>query len=521
MRTLQFKITSLILPAALSALLSVPLLFFLTRLALNHSAEIMGFLLRFRTLELVTNSLALILLVVVLATILAIPPAYLLGRRTFAGKPIVQTILALPLAVPGYIIAWSLLGLGGEQGLLSQFFGVAIPQFKGLWGASFAIALYTFPLLAVNLQHRFAELDLLQEQAARLLGKNRTERFWHLTLPQLWPAFKSGWTLIALYVLSDFGVPALMGFDVLASAIYTEVITSFHQAGAFVYSGLSLLFTLFLLFLLKPNPQPAPPRVALPHQQALRNPIATIWAWSISLASILPSLLVPAVALGHWLSLPSTWLNFLAYNQFLPSLSGTMFYSLTGSTLGAVIALVIALILRFGQGPLVRLPFRIIFLLYSMPGTALALCWAIFLLHLVSPLYQTSLSYIVAVGVLAGALSLGPILSSLISVSNLWLDGARLLGKSRSEVFSAILWPVLKKGVITGFFLSLGWVVRELPMAAILSPLGSRTLALSVFSHTSEANYAGAAPYALALVVLGLLFGLLSGLLRNRYVVNP
>lgn len=507
----------LVLGVGLSFLFVLPLLFFLLRLLDRQTGEFLSVLFRPRTLQLIVNTLLLIASVLVLCTILALPVAYLLGRRNFVGSRIVHALLTLPLSVPGYIIAWSLLGLSGDWGILKTSTGMDFPSLRGLGGAALAISLYCFPILAINLFQGFRELDVRLEEAAKTLGKTRWERFWHVTLPQLWPSFLSGWVLIALYVLSDFGVPVLMGYEVLASAIYTEIITSLFQAGAFVLTLISLATTLFLLFLFHTHRQRPYHRLAHGRPLAQNRPIRTNLAWTIVLFNLVPTFLIPLLSLGHWLSLTSTWESFTAYNYLFSALWGTLQFALAGSLIGTLAALAVGLMQRFLRGRVFDLPGQFLFLLYSLPGTALALCWAIFFLQALPSLYQTTLGYVIPLGYLAASLALGPIQTALCAQSDTWTHSARTLGKSPIDIFAQVLWPGIRGGVLSGLFLSLGWIVRELPLAAILTPLGARTLSLAVFSHTIEANYAGAAPYALTLMVLGLGFGLLSSFRRPQY----
>ncbi|CAM4262332.1 ABC transmembrane type-1 domain-containing protein [Deinococcus marmoris] len=52
-------------------------------------------------------------------------------------------------------------------------------------------------------------------------------------------------------------------------------------------------------------------------------------------------------------------------------------------------------------------------------------------------------------------------------------------------------------------------VLKELPLTLLLSPIGFETLARNVWSYTEEAQYASAAPYALALAAVGAMLTLL------------
>ncbi len=482
----------------------------------RQTADFFYVLFRPKTIQLVFNTLSLILAVLILCTVLAVPIAYLIGRRDFRGSRWVTALLPLPLSIPGYVIAWSLLSMSGESGIIKDLFGFSLPSLRGLVGAALAMSFYCFPILAINMYQGFRELDPRLEEAAKTLGKSRGERFWQITLPQLWPSMLSGWILIAIYVLSDFGVPALMGFEVLASAIYTEIITSYFQDGAFALTLLSMTMTLILLVAFHTGPHRPQRRLARAADLARPYSIGNNTAWFIVFFSLAPVFATPLVSLGYWLGQPSTWETFGTYNYLVPALFGTLQFALPGTILGSLLALAVGLISRYLKGWIHELPGRVLLLLYSLPGTALALCWAVFYLQLFRPLYQSATGYVIALGYLSASLSLGPVRTALHAQSETWTDSARTLGKSPREIFVRIVWPGIKPGVVSGFLLSLGWIIRELPLAVLLTPLGARTLSLAVFGYTVEANYAGAAPYVFMQMALGLSLGLLSSLRRTR-----
>ena len=65
-------------------------------------------------------------------------------------------------------------------------------------------------------------VDPTAEEAARSLGASRARVFVRVTLPALRPSVAAGSLLVALYVLSDFGVVSLMGYSTLTTGIYVR-----------------------------------------------------------------------------------------------------------------------------------------------------------------------------------------------------------------------------------------------------------------------------------------------------------
>ena len=83
------------------------------------------------------------------------------------------------------------------------------------------MSLYTFPYLFLNLRASLLGLDPGLEETARSLGRTPWQTFRAVVVPHLTPALLSGWMVIGLYVLGDFGVIALMRYEVFSYAIYT------------------------------------------------------------------------------------------------------------------------------------------------------------------------------------------------------------------------------------------------------------------------------------------------------------
>jgi iron(III) transport system permease protein len=79
-------------------------------------------------------------------------------------------LAVLPLAVPGYVMAYALIGLSGNSGFMNQIFGVTLPRPEGWFGATLALSLYTYPYLYLNLRAAFSGLDQTLEESARALG---------------------------------------------------------------------------------------------------------------------------------------------------------------------------------------------------------------------------------------------------------------------------------------------------------------------------------------------------------------
>ena len=179
-----------------------------------------------------------------LSTLLILPlgigTAWVLARRDFWGKALVETIVMLPLFVPPVATGLGLLMLFGRRGP----FGAALERNFGLeivftWRAVvLAGAVMAFPLLVRAAQVAFAEVNPRLEQIARTLGANEWRIFLTISLPLAARGVVAGAVLAFARAMGEFGATVLVAGMIpgrtmtLALSIYHHVELG-EDAGAF------------------------------------------------------------------------------------------------------------------------------------------------------------------------------------------------------------------------------------------------------------------------------------------------
>jgi molybdate transport system permease protein len=157
--------------------------------------------------EIVLLSLRVAAVSVALSLPLAIACAYLLARRDFMGKTLVDALVHLPLVLPPVVVGFALLALLGRRGpvgaWLYDWFGVTL-AFR--WtGAAVACAVMGFPLMVRAMRLSFASVDRRLETAARSLGASPWRVFATISLPLAWPGIVTGMLLSFARGLGEFG----------------------------------------------------------------------------------------------------------------------------------------------------------------------------------------------------------------------------------------------------------------------------------------------------------------------------
>ncbi len=183
------------------------------------------------------NALWLTLWTAAVAVALIFPPglavAWLLARRDWPGKSLVETVAALPLVVPPVATGLVLLMLFGRRGpiggWLHDHWGVDIVFTR--WAVVLALAVMAFPLMVRSLRTAIEEVPTRLEDVARTLGRTPWNAFWAVTLPLARRGVAAGVVLSFARALGEFGATVMVaGFiegktSTLALSIYQHVQT--------------------------------------------------------------------------------------------------------------------------------------------------------------------------------------------------------------------------------------------------------------------------------------------------------
>ncbi|MDK2010983.1 MULTISPECIES: ABC transporter permease [unclassified Deinococcus] len=512
---------ALLLPALLTvAGVLLPLAYLLIRALGAEGTELREIVFRPRNLELLANTLLLTGSTLITTTLVALPLAYLAARTDLRPRRALMLAGVLPLAIPGYVGAYAMLAASGPGGTIETLTGINWPGPTGFWGALGILTLFTFPYLFLNLHAALRAQDPALEDAARLLGRTPAQTFREVTLPYLRPAWLSGALLIALHVLGDFSVVSLMRYPTFSAAIYQQYTAAYDRVysawlalGLLLVTGAALLLEARLmrgLDLARVSPGGA--REVRTTRLGRARPLA--WAFVAALTGA--ALIVPLGTIGYWLRLET---NPFAWASLWDALKSALGAAAIAAVTTTALAFPLAYIGSRAQGSLARFTERAAYLGYATPPLAFALALVFFSLKVAPPLYQTFPLLILAYTLHFVAEAVGPIRTSLSSATPRLEEAARLLGQTSRGALARVTLPLIRPGLLVSAAFVFLSVLKELPLTLLLAPIGFETLARNVWAYTEEAQYAAAAPYALALALSGAVLTLL--ILRREHRPAP
>ncbi len=489
--------------AAVVALLFLPVIYLVVRVSAAGEAA-WALILRPATLAAFARTLGLALAVTSVSVALSLPAAWLTTRTDLPARKILAVLLALPVVIPSYVGAYLLAAFLGPRGMLAQAFDLSgLPAIYGFPGAFLSLSLLCYPYVFLNLRAALIGLDPALEEAARSLGHSPWKTFWRVTLPQLRPALAAGGLMAGLYVLRDFGAVSIMRYDTLTRVIYIQYGSAFDRSTA---SGLALvLVALTLLLLALDLWTRGRARYTRSATGTRAQPLVRLggWRWPalfFCLGVILAGLFLPAAVLGYWL------VRGIQAGERLAPLWLAAQHSLLAAALAVACAVVLALPVVVLS---VRVPgrwsgllYQLSYSAYALPGIAVALALVYFGANFAFPLYGSLVILLLAYTILFLPQASGPLRAALLQVPASLEEAARGLGRSPLDVLRQVTLPLIRPGLLAAAALVFLTAMKELPAALILSPLGFKTLAVSMWSAVSEAFFARAAAPALLLIML-------------------
>ena len=464
------------------------------------------FLTRPQSMKVIWRTVTVIFTVTLFSLIVAVPAAWLTMRTNMPFRKVLAVALSLPLVVPSFVMATTLIEALGPKGSLQELlepFGVErMPSIYGLPGATLVLVLMTYPYVYLTVRATIAGLNPELVEASRSMGYTVLGAFRRVTLPLLMPAIGSGGILAALYTLSDFGGVALMRHNTLTVSIMTNYQTSIDRTAGAAMSMILVVFAVALLFIEstirgRRRYDDASGNVGRT-QREIRLGWWTLPALVFVLLPIIAGVVVPVAVLVEWL-----------LRGFARGLEGApivtpLWNSLQASGLAAIATVLMALPVAF-----VTVRYRnwfsdlfgkAVYIGFGLPGVVVALSLVFFAVNFALVAYQTLLLLVFAYAVLFLPVALGSLRSGLMQINPGLEEAAQSLGKTQLQSFVRVTLPIMMPSIFASAAMVFLLTMKELPATLILGPTGFDTLATSIWSASSEAFFTQTAASSLILV---------------------
>lgn len=198
-------------------------------------------------------SLEVAALATVVVVLTGLPLAWLLARRRFPGRDMLEALVVLPLVLPPTVLGYYLLVGISSRGPVGALFARMGVELAFTWKAAVIAAwVGSYGMFVKAAQAGLELVDVRLEQAARTLGRGEWAIFAGVTLPLAWRAVLGGVIVAFCRALGDFGITLMVAGDIpgrtqtIPLAIYSHVQAN-EQAAA---NQLSLLVVVGVAVLL-------------------------------------------------------------------------------------------------------------------------------------------------------------------------------------------------------------------------------------------------------------------------------
>ncbi|WP_151818682.1 putative 2-aminoethylphosphonate ABC transporter permease subunit [Acinetobacter nosocomialis] len=194
----------------------------------------------------VFNSVWVACAATVITVFLASIYAFALTNVNIKGKGFFKLVAFLPILAPSLLPSLALVYLFGKQGVLKSLLGDI--QIYGPIGILISYCFWLFPAILMLMMVSFRSVDQRLIEASLSLGKNIWKTHYHVTLPAIRYGLISASLVAFIYVLTDFGIPKVIGgsFNMMALDVYKQIIGQQNMSMGAVISILLLLPAVFV-----------------------------------------------------------------------------------------------------------------------------------------------------------------------------------------------------------------------------------------------------------------------------------
>lgn len=478
------------------------------------------------------NSLALMIFVGVGTLVVGTVCAWLVTITNFPGRSFFVWALLLPLAMPTYVVTFIYIDLldyaGPVQSFVRSLFGFTsphdywFPQIRSLSGAGFIFTLVLYPYVYMLARAAFLSQSVCLLDVGVTLGLSPIERFRRIALPLARPGLVVGVSLALMETLNDFGAVSQLSVEVFSFGIYRLWLGTGNLSGAAQLAICLLAFVLILISLERlargdrayhwttGRVQRLPDNRTKPWQQALA---LAICAGPVCFGFVIPFL--------RLVQLSALQIDMQIWSRFSGDLLRSLSLALVAALLITLVGTWLAYVKRIEKHPLATSALRLSAMGYAVPGSVIAVGTLIpfagfdrtldhFLreyfgfgsgLLLSGTVAALLFAYMVRFLALAGQ----SLEAGLEKITPSMDQAARTLGATPHQILSRVHLPLVRPSLLTAALLVFVDVMKELPATLILRPFDFATLATRVYDYVSDERIHEAGPWALAIVLTGLL----------------
>jgi iron(III) transport system permease protein len=431
------------------------------------------------------------------ASLLGITLASSVTLFNFKGRKLFRFLFYLPLAFPPYVLAYFWTYFISYTGTLQTSLRYFNISYQSSWFVVNPIVMAIFVYSASLFPYVYISTKAIINRSlgnyienARVLGYSYPRIFFYLILPLSLPALLGGGLLVALEVLSDYGVVSYLGIPSFSTAIVRSWLRFQDFDSALRLASLLMFATLLLLALFSyfsRRMKNLVPTKVKPLQATDLKPIHRNLLVAILSLFMLVTFGIPFVQLILW-SIQS--FATIRLDQFIQSLFNSLILSIGVTFSSIAITLILANHGRIQKGVISFVSSKITLLGYSIPGTVIGILCLVFFLNLRNyiPIKLNQSIYLLVFSLIIryAGLAFQSIEQGFNKLGLRFNEAAQVLGKSYFSALIKIDLVLLKPALFSAFTMVFLDIIKELPLSLLLRPFNFNTLATQVYQYASD-----------------------------------
>lgn len=466
------------------------------------------------------RTMALGLIVAVIATFIGYVFAYTVTRVNVPAKGFFKTMATLPILSPPFVLSLSIIFLFGKQGLISKnLLGITGSSVYGLKSLIVVQVMSFFPIAYLTLSGILASIDASVEDAACNMGAGRWKTFWTVTFPLSLPGIISGALLVFIQSMEDFSNPATIGGDytTLSIEVYNIITGSYDMRKGSVLALLLLLPAVIAYLLNKywvnkksfvtvtGKPTQARKLIEEPH---IKWPL-------FAFCLIVSAIIILFYGTVIFASFVRTWgvdfsLTLDQYRKALQygwdSLKNSMTLGLISAVIGGLLGMVIAYITAKRNYYGKRFIEVASVLMFAVPGTVLGISYILGFNSKPLALTGTGLILVIVFTFRNMPVAIESGTATLLQIDNSIEEASTILGADTGYSFRRITLPMLKNAFFSGIVYSFTKAITAVSAVIFLVSPRWKLVTSNIYSLFDLAKYGQAAAFVTMMVGILLVF---------------
>lgn len=493
-----------------------------------------------KNVQTIVNSLLLGVSVVLCASLVALPTAFLLARTKLGQKRWLDIVFMIPFMTPPYIASMGWILFMQKKGLFQQLFpatGAWSEHFFCFGGLVLVMSLHVFPFLMTMMKNAMLNIPVSLEESGAVFGAGFGMRLRKIFAPLLTGNYAIGALLVFVKTLSEYGTPYTLGrridFYVFTTDIHRYSTTApidFGRSASLsaILIGICLVMWLLQNFVTEKSSygllsgkgsRTTELALSLPRKilSGVWIGLVILFAIGVPYFSIISTSLIKlrgfGLAAGNFVL--DHYAELFQSPRALSAIWNSLILAVSAASICSLLGTIVVLFVQRAKGVWKKLLEGISLLPEMLPSIVLIIGIMLFwnAIYKILPLYNTLGIMILAYVVLYLPYTVQYVTSAFTQINPHLLEAGRSFGASPHYVFRHITLPLISRGIIAGGMMIFIIAFRELVTASLIAP--PNTLVVSTYINREFEQ--GSVSSGMAMAVLCVLITCAALLLFNHF----